>query len=253
MEYLAEIFETLTESEKRVFTYIYRHQTEASRMNIQDVAGAASVSKTVVINTCQKLGFEGFGALKYYLRNQQTSPSEAQSPKLDLLQNRIVDQVKRTLSLINPDLFLKSARSIVHSKTVYIVGRGTSKAVASYLERMLLILGIKCINLEDYNLIGAVVENIEVNETLIVISLSGETPKALEVARIAKARNAAVISITGFTTNTLSRLADIHLYCAADSVDTKDCDTHSRIGLFIISDVLTDFVRRQKNQSVFRS
>ena len=85
MEYLAEIFETLTESEKRVFTYIYRHQTEASRMNIQDVAGAASVSKTVVINTCQKLGFEGFGALKYYLRNQQTSPSEAQSPKLDLL------------------------------------------------------------------------------------------------------------------------------------------------------------------------
>ncbi|WP_162612879.1 MurR/RpiR family transcriptional regulator [Lachnoclostridium sp. An14] len=253
MEYLAEIYETLTESEKRVFSYIYQNQARSAKMNIQDVAKAAAVSKTVVINMCQKLGFEGFSDFKYYLKSQKSVLPEELPLELDHLQNMILDQVKRTLALINADVFQEASRSITGSKTVYIVGRGTSKAVASYLERMFLMLGIKCINLTDFNLIGAVVENIDINETLIVISLSGETQKALEVARIAKARNAAVISITGFTTNTLSRISDLHLYCAADQVDTKSCDLHSRIGLFVVADILMNFVRQRKTTSIFKS
>ena len=253
MKYLAEIYESLTESEKRVFSYIYSNQAQTARMNIQAVANAAAVSKTVVINTCQKLGFEGFSDLKYHLKNQTSSENNHSPVSPSQLQSQIIDQVKRTISLANMDIFQKAARCIVEAKTTYIVGRGTSKAVASYLEHMFLILGIKCINLQDYNLISTVVEHIDVNEALIVVSLSGETSKALEVARIAKARNAAVISVTGFSMNTLSRIADIQLYCAADHVNTKSSDTNSRIGLFVVSDLLMNFVRQQKSISVFRS
>ena len=253
MEYLAEVYEKLTESEKRVFSYIYSHQLQAAKMNIQEVAKAAAVSKTVVINTCPKRGFGGFRDLKYHLKNRNSPGKETSAVSLNLLQNQIIDEVKRTIALTNTDTLKKAARCIAGSKTTYIVGRGTSKAVASYLEHMLLILGVKCINLQDYNLIGTVVENIDINEVLVVVSLSGETSKALEVARIAKARNASVISITGFSTNTLSRIADIQLYCAADHVNTKCSDTNSRIGLFVVSDLLMNFVRQHKNLSIFHS
>lgn len=252
MEQFVSAFEQLTESEKRIFTYIYKNQAKAASMKIQELADAALVSKTVVINMCQKLGFEGFGDLKYYLKNNRSGKVGAGGGlSLADLEFGITDQVKRTMALVSAETLQKAAKRILCSKTVYLVGRGTSKAVAGYFEHKLLIMGIKCINLQDYNLIAAVTKNIEINETVVVISLSGETEKALEVARIAKARDAAVISVTGFSTNTLSKIADISLFCAADLVDTRHNDTNSRIGMFVLIDLLGAFIQNKGAKSIF--
>lgn len=250
MEKFTKEYEKLTESEKRVFSYIYRNQKKVATMKIQDLATEAFSSKAVIIKMCQKLGFEGFGDLKYYIKTKKSESLKEIS--YENMQNQIIGQVKKTLTISNMDTLRIVAQRMIHSKTIYIVGRGTSKTVTNYLEHILLVMGLKCINLEDYNLISTVTRTIDMNETIIIISLSGETEKSLEVARIAKARNASVIAMTGFFTNSLSKIADYTLFCAAETSNTKSDDTISRLGMFVVVDMLIAVIKEYCSKSVFK-
>lgn len=250
MEQFVKEYETLTESERRVFSYIYRNQKKASSMKIQDLAQETLTSKTVIINMCQKLGLEGFGDLKYYLKNRKEEKAGAVAP--DQMQYQILDQVKKTMAVVSTDALRRAAQRILGSRTVYIIARGTSKAVGSYLEHLLLILGIRCIYLKDYNLISTVTRTMDLNELVVVISLSGETEKILEVARIAKSRGASVLALSGFFTSSLSKIADETLYCAAESRDTRDNDIHSRLGMFVVVDLLVAYIKEYTGRSVFK-
>ena len=106
------------------------------------------------------------------------------------------------------------------------------------MNHLLLTLGIRCIFLEDYNLTSIVSRTLDINEMVILISLSGTTEKILEVANIAKLRKAKVISVTCFDRNPLSDIADYKLYCASQSCDTKFNDSVSRIGMFLIVEMI---------------
>lgn len=73
---------------------------------------------------------------------------------------------------------------------------------------------------------------------MIFISLSGGTKKIIETAKIVQLKGANIISMTAFNTNELTTYTDNSLFCFADSYDTKRDDTKSRIGFFILVDLL---------------
>lgn len=249
MDHLLKEYENLTESEKMVFKYVYQNREQVSSMKINDLAAEVSVSKTVVINMCQKLGFDGFRDFKYYIKN---IPQEDTDVSLDELQYGVMDQIKKTISVADMQSLIKVAKVILEAKTVYIVARGTSKSVADYLEHLLLIIGIKCINLRDYNLNSTVIKKIRRDEAVFLISLSGETERIIDTARIAKARSATVISLTGFFTSTLGGISDHRLFCFAENSDTKENDIQSRLGMFAVVDLLVSIVKKYYKVSVFQ-
>lgn len=53
MENLAKLFNKLTNSEQKVFTYIYANQQKVIKMKINDLAKETFTSKTVIINLSQ--------------------------------------------------------------------------------------------------------------------------------------------------------------------------------------------------------
>jgi DNA-binding MurR/RpiR family transcriptional regulator len=236
MDELAKHFSELTTSEQRVFSYIYNAQKAVTKMKINDLAVATFTSKTVIINMTQKLGFSGYADFKYYLRsnNRQTFKSES---KYDA-EYYLKDNINKTLGLVDQEVMKSVSRQIQKAKTVYIVARGTSKAVGNYLEHLLLTIGIRCIFLDDYNLISIVSLSLEPNEFLILLSLSGNTTKMVEIANMAKTRGAKTASITTFTTNSVSKISDYNLFCSSDDSITKNNDSKSRIGMFIIVELL---------------
>lgn len=249
MEKFVGEYENLTDSERNVFTYVFQNQEKVSVMKINDLAEETAVSKTVVINMCQKLGFDGFGDLKYYLKGRQEERSQR---TYEDIQFQCLDQVKKTMAVVDRQCLKRVASAIIKTKTVYIVARGTSKAAADYLEHLLLLIGIKCINLRDYNLNSTVIKKINMNESVILISLSGETRKIVEVARIAKARSATVIALTGFFSSTIGRLADYTLYCSAENADTRENDINSRLGMFVVIDMLVTIVKEMYEENIFK-
>ena len=198
-------------------------------------------SKTVIINLSQKLGFEGFSDLKYYLKSNNSADDDIKV--LEDLQYGLKQNIEKTFVVIEADLYKKISREVIEAKTVYVFARGTSKAAGYYLNHLLLTLGIKCIFVKDYNLLTLVGNTLESDELVILISLSGNTEKILEVANIAKVKGSRTIAITSFGNNELSKISDYTLHCVSNDTETKFNDSISRIGMFIVIEMLVNSIK----------
>ena len=225
MENLAKLFNKLTNSEQKVFTYIYANQQKVIKMKINDLAKETFTSKTVIINLSQKLGFEGFSDLKYYLKSNNSADDDIKV--LEDLQYGLKQNIEKTFVVIEADLYKKISREVIEAKTVYVFARGTSKAAGYYLNHLLLTLGVKCIFVKDYNL----------------LTLVGNTEKILEVANIAKVKGSRTIAITSFGNNELSKISDYTLHCVSNDTETKFNDSISRIGMFIVIEMLVNSIK----------
>lgn len=243
---LIENYDFLTESEKRVCTYIIQNYEKIPNMSINQLANKSYTSKTVVINMAQKLGFEGYTDLRYYVRNEKIEPKRFVSR--EEIDHKVLESTKMTLKTLDREKVSNVAKEIIDAKTVYIAARGTSKSVALHLSHLLLTSGVKCILIDDYNLLPIISHQVEEDELMILISLSGETQKIIDAAKAAKARNGHVVGISSFSHNSLSRIADITLYSSATDTETSVDDDISRLGFFIVTEILVNEVKHILNK-----
>ncbi|HEE8951628.1 TPA: SIS domain-containing protein, partial [Providencia rettgeri] len=146
--------------------------------------------------------------------------------------------INKSFTLINEEQISDCAKILHKSRNIFIVARGTSKAVGYYLEHLLFALGLHCFFINDYNLSDSFTRLVSKDDTVIFISLSGGTKKIIETAKIVQLKGANIISMTAFNTNELTTYTDNTLFCFADNFDTKRDDTKSRIGFFILVDLL---------------
>ena len=77
--------------------------------------------------------------------------------------------------------------------------------LADLLCSRLALLKIKSIFISDLNLIDVICENLSKGETLVLISLSGETEKIKSVAKRARGLGIDVIALTSFSNNLLQK------------------------------------------------
>lgn len=231
-------YENLTTSEKKVLNYIVENQDIIPHIKINDLAEATFVSKTVIINLAQKLGFTGFREMKYHIN--QTAIEKLTKQRISPVTYRdiLIQSVDKTFSLITEEKLQETASKIKSANNVFIMARGTSKAAGYYLEHLLLTIGIQCIFIKDYNLSELFPDFVSEDDIVIFISISGNTKKIIDTARKIHLKNADIINITSFQTNELTKYTTNNLFCYSDHLDTGRNDTVSRVGFFLTIDLL---------------
>lgn len=237
MEFLKN-YDNLTISEKKVLKYLTDNITDIPYLNINELVAKTFVSKTVIINLSQKLGFSGFKELKFQINNYILSKNKTEKINPSSYKKQLERNINKSFTLINEEQIANCAKTLRHSRNIFIVARGTSKAVGFYLEHMLFALGLHCFFINDYNLSDSFTRLVTKDDTVIFISLSGGTKKIIETAKIVQLKEANIISMTAFHTNELTSYADNTLFCFSDSYDTRIDDTKSRTGFFILVDLL---------------
>lgn len=240
-----ERYEKLTVSEQKVLKYVMNHLEEIPHLQINELASNAFVSKTVVINLAQKLGFSGFKELKYYINSQFLQNKRNRKPEENSIKSQLTEDIKKTLSLINETDIDSCGKILLQSRNIFIMARGTSKSVGYYLEHLLFSLGLHCFFIDDYNLSESFTRLVGKEDVVILISLSGSTPKIVETAKLVHLKDAYILSLTSFHSNQLTSFADKQLYCYAETEDTKKDDSVSRIGFFILVDLLISSLKTQ--------
>lgn len=238
-------YDDLTVSEKKVLKFIIDHMEQIPYMNINQLAEESFVSKTVIINLCQKLGFSGFKELKFSINSslKQKIASE-QSADMSVLSN-LEKSIQKTFSLIVDEDIDQAVDSLLAAKNIFIMARGTSKPVGYYLEHLLFSLGLHCFFIDDYNLSESFTRLVTKDDVVILFSLSGQTKKILETARMVHLKEAQIISVTSFQSNQLNEYANLNLYCHTENFDTKRDDSISRIGFFILIDLLIGNIKQK--------
>ena len=241
MEFYIKNYDILTNTERDLLHYILDNEELVQKLTAAKLADRCGVSKTVVINMCQKLGFDGYNELKYYLKNKNNNNQNL--VKEDNTKSLLVDIVEKTLA-INDEVAIDAiAKKICSAECVYVVSRGTSKAIGMYLTHLLLTLNIKFINIPDYNLLDIIAKKMSHNEVMIALSLSGETPIIVQIAKIVKAYGNSLITITAFSNSTLCMYSDYSLYFSSASLDTKNNDVVTRIGMMAVIDYLISYLK----------
>lgn len=237
-------YDNLTTSEKKVLKYLTDNISEIPYLNINELVAKTFVSKTVIINLSQKLGFSGFKELKFQINNYFLTKNETEKVINLSGKKQLEKNIDKTFTLINEEQIIDCAKKLHKSRNIFIVARGTSKAVGYYLEHLLFALGLHCFFINDYNLSDSFTRLVSKDDTVIFISLSGETKKIIETAKQVQMKGSNIISMTAFNTNQLANYADNALFCFADNYDTKRDDTKSRVGFFILVDLIINELER---------
>jgi DNA-binding MurR/RpiR family transcriptional regulator len=228
----------LTTSEKKVLKYIIDNIADIPYLNINELVAKAFVSKTVIVNLSQKLGFNGYKELKFKINEHILAENKNKNQNLPSFKKQLERNINKSFTLINEEQIHDCAKSLRHAKNIFIVTRGTSKAVGYYLEHLLFSLGLHCFFINDYNLSDSFTRLVSSEDTVIFISLSGGTKKIIETAKAVQLKESNIISMTAFHSNELTSYANHNLFCFSDDHDTKKDDTKSRVGFFILVDLL---------------
>lgn len=231
-------YEDMTESERKVLNYVVNNREVIPMMKINDLAEATYVSKTVIINLAQKLGFSGFGEMKYHIHHiikEEMTPRHSEEFSFP---NALQQSIDKTFSIVTDEMIHTCAKKILSSTNVFIMARGTSKAVGYYFEHLLLSIGIQCIFIKDYNLSEVFTNFVSKDDLVIFISMSGNTKKIVNTAKKVHFKESNIINLTSFQNNELTSYTSNNLYCYSDSSNTSTNDKISRIGFFLIVDLL---------------
>lgn len=239
-------YSKLTEIEKKIFHYIVENAKAIQTQTAKEIAERNFVSKTTVINVAKKCGFQGFSDFKYYLLYHQTEVSPAD----DFLaaSKKLQEEVERTFFLTDERTLEEAAETILRSRLIYIFGVGLSGQIAAMLENLLLKQGVKALFVRDGNNIATIADTGNAEDAVILLSLSGQTKKMVEMAQKSKIKGMKLISITAFTDNEIQAMADIRFYSYAGISDTQTNDTLSRLGMHLIICLLSEKLKelRQK-------
>lgn len=191
----SNITTSLSDGELSVYMYIKEHINNINDISSETLASITYTSPATINRMCKKLGTDGFSHLKHALIDDlKMSEKHLSSSKT----------VNDTTSLINKVNFTESgalAEIIRDHKMVFVYSAGASNIAALYLERQLLNIGIKCIDIEQQKML----ENFE-REVLLIISSSGETARIIDLVNNVKDKHT-VIAITA-RDSSIDKLAD---------------------------------------------
>lgn len=249
----------LSPAEQRVADYVLEHPRTALNDPIGSIAKASGVSQPTVIRFCRSLGCEGLSDFKLRLASGLTgtiplmhSQVTSDDSMLELSSKVLGNTASAILALrnqINRDTIDRAIDLLSHAGRVEFFAVGHYGVVAQDAQFRFLRLGIASAAFTDPKLQALAAAALTRNSVAVIINHSGRIAELLQVAELARARGAAVISITGGQ-SPLARVADVALI--VDHVDDalQSQPMISRILNLLVVDVIAVGVAMQRHGSV---
>lgn len=191
----SNITNKLSDGEMAVYKYIKANKDDINNISSEKLANKTYTSPATINRLCKKLGTDGYSHLKHALVDDMKLYNQ------NLNRSRTANE---TTALINNINFSESqivANVVRECSTLFVYSAGASTVTALYLERQLLSIGIKCIDVEQQKML----ENFT-NETLLIISSSGETKRLLDLVNNIRDKHK-IIAITS-KGSTLDKISD---------------------------------------------
>ena len=244
-------WESLSESEKRVASFVVQNPKKVLHLNVRELAKQSSSSQAAVIRFCKHLDFESYSNFKLRLaRDVFDTYDERYIPDLDLesgtevaaVVHTVIERLQRSVSALEHTLDGKSVADAVaciqEAKRTALFGVGASGIVASDFMQKLARVGSSVFYTPDTDLQLVAAAAIKAGECAFIISYSGEKAEMLEAARLAKKNGATVISLTMDSPNSLRQIADIKLLVPASERIYRQGASTSRINQLAVVDIL---------------
>lgn len=217
-ERINQNYNHLNENDILIWHFVQKHKKECCEIAIEDLAGKCCISRTTISRFTQKLGFSGFREFKLHLRMEW----EQEQLKTDVLIDDVCDNYQKCIKAVKETDMTEICEHIYKSKRLFAYGTGeTQHAVAQMIKRMFMNAKRFFVTLSGKTELFVAIDDLNEEDMVVLISLSGENQLAVEAAKRLKARGVYTLSITRLSDNSLARLCNKSLYIPTDVLMTK--------------------------------
>lgn len=228
-------YNDLNENDLYIIKTIHSHMDEMKTMKIQDLATHAHTSISSIHRLTRKLGLDGYSDLKSYIK-LNTYTEETTQDLMELL-NQDIQQTMKYMEQLHFD---KLNQLIDRAPYIYIYGTGTAQLdLANDVQRQLWSLHKKSLVLRNEQDFKNGIEEIDEEDLLFIISLSGESKNLDEIIHMIKTRNIKYVSVTTLRNNLLAQNAMFHIYVNSTPFYLYNkVDNSSFLPFYIVFDII---------------
>lgn len=251
LSYLPRYLQQATEAEKEIIQFWMENTEKASRFNIRELALETFTSPSSIIRLCQKLGYEGYKDVKAALiyeiavREKGNHREIEDLTKEDTLESiiekialRNIASLRSTTQNLNPKRIKECVDLIEKAKSIRLFGMGTSLLAAKDFNLKLTRINKLCLSHDDWHAQLLLARNIAPDEVAILFSYSGMTREMIECAQIIKESGAKLITVCGFESSAIAKLADYNIEVVTNEHIYRSGAMSSRIAQLNVVDVL---------------
>ncbi|RHB07998.1 MurR/RpiR family transcriptional regulator [Faecalibacillus faecis] len=242
-----------SKTEREIVDYIIDQGMNIEKMSANEIARNTFTSAPLLVRIAKKLGYSGFNEFKSaYLKELAYMLEETDvDASIPFLLSDDLMTISKNIALLEKETIqdteqlnhhdeLQHAISLLEkTKKIDVYGVLDNILLAKHFQTLMMDIG-KDVQVID-QVTGQKRSACLADEThcAIIISYSGQTEEMLEVAEIYYKRQIPFISITCMAENSLSRLADAHLYLSSrEMLHIKIGDFASTTSLKYLFDVL---------------
>lgn len=154
-ETIAEKYENMSKTQKKIANYVLQNLMAASYYNIQQLARAVGTSEASILRFCTFLGFKGFPEFK----NEMQATAKAQMSMKDRLEisyqaydskeagiaeifHQDIGRIENTLNNLDMNAFFRTCQEIILAEKIYILAARSASALGFFFQYYLnMILG----------------------------------------------------------------------------------------------------------------
>ncbi len=226
----------LGENDLHIWQYISAHRQECAWLSIEALGAKCNVSRTTILRFAQRLGLSGFSELRLLLR----IPCEEEMPR-GISQNfmeQTCDSYHKMIGELRDKDCTPLFQAIDKAENLYVFSSGMLQdAVAREICRMFLIADRLFYRIHAGTETDSLLYNVTDRDLVLILSVSGESPHVLQLAKALKIRSVPTVSITQRKQNSLAQLCNLRLYVSTVEIDFGT-NYQSAASFFILSELL---------------
>lgn len=254
---------SFSKGQRLIAKYIEEHYDKVAFMTASKLGSVVGVSESTVVRFATEIGYSGYPALQQamqeMIRNRLTSVQRLEITSnntplerlLDASLDQDIDMIRRTKENISHEAFYSAADALVKAKRVYIIGAGSSLAIATFLSHYFSLVfdSVQLINATSEAQILQQMVHIGEGDAMIGISFPRYSKKAAKSLKYASDRGASVIAITDSLLSPLASTAQHVLLAKSDMVSFVD----SLVGPLALINALIVTVAIKKKEEVAKT
>ncbi len=245
-------YNTFTKSEKRLADYILKNRDDIVLMSITELAQESLVAESSIFRFCKRMDLKGYQEFKITVAqsthgdgkkfNHELGLEMLLDDSLEVMASKVrhtnISALDETHALLNYEDVETIVDAMVKAQRVRFFGVGSSLMTAMEGQNKFLRIMNKAEVSFDSHLQAMAASMMNEQEVAIVISYSGQTKDAIEVAKIAKETGALVVAITRFSKSPLTAYSDITLLCGANEGPLQGGSLSAKISQLYLLDIM---------------
>ena len=210
----------LTKTEQKIAHYVIDNPAKVISMSVQELVSAIPTSSASIVRFAKIFCPNGFADFKLKLSaeselNQkiydELDPKDSIDDLKDKLSFRINQTLIRTNSILDDASLTQAIQILSQKETIVSFGIGASHLVAEDFQQKFFRIGKTVITNNDVHVISTILLAKKEQAAVLIVSNSGETKEAINLARLAKQNKIPIIVLTHKNESVLAKMSDVVL------------------------------------------